>query len=168
MGTIKAKTHLEKLGFSETDKKKPKHDPIQIWVYENVQQIIAETVMKNSSESYEVLRPEWEAVIPYQNASYVTIVGFIDILVHLKGKFYDRNSLNDDRMEPYKTVFIEVKTEIPVLGELIRQMRAYQFYQNHKGVSTSFIIVSPDDSYKKILNEQGFYFYKYKDPSLLF
>lgn len=29
MGTIKAKTQLEKLGFADPDKKKPKHDPIQ-------------------------------------------------------------------------------------------------------------------------------------------
>lgn len=124
--------------------------------------------MKNSSEPYEVLFPAWEAPVPYQNGSFVTIVGYIDIKVHLKGRFYDRNSLNSDRMEPYTTVFIEVKTEIPSLGELIRQMRAYQFYQDHQGISTSYIIVSPDDSHKKILVEQGFYFYKYKDPSLLF
>jgi hypothetical protein len=168
MGTIKAKTHLEKLGFSETDKKKPKHDPIQTWVYENIKQIISETVMKDSSALYEVLLPQWEAPVPYQNGSYITIVGFIDIMVHLKGKFYNRNSLNNDRMEPYMAVFIEVKTEIPSLGELIRQMRAYQFYRDLQDVATSYIIVSPDDSHKKILVEQGFYFYKYKDPSLLF
>jgi len=31
MGHIKAKTHLETLGFSETDKKDPNHDKIQEW-----------------------------------------------------------------------------------------------------------------------------------------
>ncbi len=165
MGNIKAKTHLEKLGFSETDKKNPKHDTIQTWVYENIQQILSETVMKNHSEPYEILRPIWEYQVAYRNGSYSTIVGFIDIHVRLKGNFYDKNSINSDRMEPYKTIFIEVKTEIQSLGELIRQMRAYEFYQ---GDSTSYLIVSPDDSHKKILNEQGFYFYKYKDPSLLF
>lgn len=165
MGNIKAKTHLEKLGFSETDKKNPKHDTIQTWVYENIKQIICETVMKDSSDPYEIGETKWEHQVSHQNSYSKMIVGFIDIMVHLKGKFYDKNSLNYDHLESVKTIFIEVKTEIPSLGELIRQMRAYEFYQ---GDSTSYLIVSPDDSYKKILNEQGFYFYKYKDPSLLF
>ncbi len=163
MGNIKAKTHLEKLGFSETDKKNPKHDTIQKWVYENIQQIISETVMKNYSKPYEILRPKWESQVAYRNGSYTTIVGFIDIAVRLKGEFVDKK--NDGYIEPYKTIFIEVKTEIPSLGELIRQMRTYEFYQVDP---ISYLIVSPDDSYEQILNEQGYYFYKYKDPTLLF
>jgi hypothetical protein len=75
---------------------------------------------------------------------------------------------NDDytyEEERIKPIYIEVKTEIPSLGELIRQMRAYQAYLDS---FASYIIVAPDNRHEKILKEQGFYFYKYKDPSLLF
>lgn len=162
MGAIKAKTQLEKLGFSETDKKNPKHDTIQTWVYENIEQILSETVMKNSSEPYEIISTKWEHQIINHGVYSRTIVGYIDLMVHLKGEFFYKKG---DASEPNKQIFIEVKTEIPSLGELIRQMRAYQTYAHEL---TSYLIVSPDDSHKKILNEQGFYFYKYKDPSLLF
>lgn len=162
MGNIKAKTLIEKLGFSETDKKNLKHDTIQKWVYENIEQVITKTVMENYSKPYKILRPKWESQVVYRNGSYTTIVGFIDLLVRLKGEFVNKD---DDCIESYKTIFIEVKTEIPSLGELIRQMRAYEFCQDNL---TSYIIVSPDDRHMQILKEQGFYFYKYKDPTLLF
>lgn len=111
MGNIKAKTHLEKLGFSETDKKSPKHDAIQTWVYENIKQIVSETVMKNSSEPYEIVHTKWEHQIVHQSGYVRMIVGYIDIMVHLKGVFYDKNS---DCSEPHKQIFIEVKRKFRV------------------------------------------------------
>ena len=40
MGEIKAKTHLEKLGFSDGDKKDSKHDVIQKWVQKNIEKTL--------------------------------------------------------------------------------------------------------------------------------
>lgn len=40
MGQLKAKTLLEQFGFVDTDKKNPKHDTIQIWTYDNIEQIL--------------------------------------------------------------------------------------------------------------------------------
>lgn len=164
MGNVKAKTHLEKLGFSETDKKNPTHDKIQTWVYENIETVIKETVMKNNECQWKITKNKWEHEVIYKNGTYKTVVGFIDIMAEIKGVFhYDPES----KIQGYdlKQVFIEIKTEIPVLGELIRQIRAYQAYE---GLYTAYLIVSPDNRHEKILNEQGFYFYKYKDPALLF
>lgn len=164
MGNIKAKTHLEKLGFSEADKKKPNHDKIQTWVYENIETVIKETVMKKNKHPWKIKKNIWEHQVVYTNMSYKMLVGFIDIMAEIEGVFhFDPKS--EIQNYDYKPVFIEVKTEIPVLGELIRQMRAYQTYQ---GLYTAYVIVSPDDRHEKILKEQGFYFYKYKDPALLF
>lgn len=165
MGNIKAKTHLEKLGFSEPDKKKPTHDTIQTWVYQNIETVIKETVMLENEHQYKIVNNKWEHEVVYSKGNYKMVVGFIDILAEIKGVFHfdpDMRIQNYDK----KPVFIEVKTEIPSLGELIRQMRAYQAYQDN--YLTSYLIVSPDDRHEKILKEQGFYFYKYKDPSLLF
>lgn len=121
--------------------------------------------MCNNKHPYKITEVRWEHQIIYQSGTYRTIVGFIDIMVSLEGRFYYKNPVNDDDYETKNKVFIEVKTEIPSLGELIRQMRAYQSYE---GTFTYYLIVSPDDRHKKILNEQGFLFYKYKNPNQLF
>tara|TARA_R110002072_G_scaffold83545_3_gene189461 strand:- start:192 stop:686 length:495 start_codon:yes stop_codon:yes gene_type:complete len=164
MGRIKAKTHLEKLGFSETDKKNSKHDIIQTWTCDNIEKVLSETVMKNNPNPFKVLGTKWEHQIMHINGNFKMIVGYIDILVRIRGKFYFNNSKEYE--ECTKDILIEVKTQIPSLGELIRQMRAYQTYQtNHL---TEYLIVANDDRHEKTLNEQGFWFYKYKDPTQLF
>ena len=163
MGRIKAKTHLEKLGFSETDKKDSKHDVIQKWTYENIEKVIAETVMSKNPHPYKITTNKWEHQVMHTNGNYKMIVGYIDILVSIRGKFYFNDTKEYEEFT--KNVFIEVKTQIPSLGELIRQMRAYQAYGDR---FNSYLIVSPDDRHTKVLNEQGFWFYKYKDPNLLF
>lgn len=166
MGRIKAKSHLEKLGFSETDKKDSKHDIIQTWTYENIDKVISETIMYKNPHSYKLLHNRWEHQIMHINGNYKMIVGYIDILVCIQGKFYFSDTGKYE--ESKKNLFIEVKTQIPSLGMLIRQMRAYQAYQQGINDLTDYIIVSPDDRHKKVLNKQGFWFYKYKDPNLLF
>lgn len=50
----------------------------------------------------------------------------------------------------------EVKTKIPSLGELFRQIRMYQEY-----TSDPFVIVSPDDRYQQQIEAQGLKFVKY-------
>ena len=167
MGRIKAKTHLEKLGFSETDKKNSKHDIIQNWTCENIQKILSETIMKDNPNPFKVLGAKWEHQIMHINGNYRMIVGFIDLFVGIKGKFYFKNS--KEYVECTKDILIEVKTQIPSCGELIRQMRAYQSYENfERRHLTEYLIIANDDRHEKTLNEQGFWFYKYKDPTQLF
>jgi hypothetical protein len=52
----------------------------------------------------------------------------------------------------------EVKTRIPSLGELLRQMRTYQL---HLG-NVSLFVVCPDDRFAAPLKEQGIHFLKYE------
>lgn len=54
------------------------------------------------------------------------------------------------------TFFVEVKTKIPSLGELFRQLRMYKEYINNE-----IIVVCPDGTEKKLIESQGFRFYKY-------
>jgi len=163
MGQIKAKTHLEKLGFMDKDKKSSKHDIIQRWADVNIEKIIAETVMKKNPHPYIVKKAKWEHQIMFINGNYRMLVGYIDLMVQIEGSFYFSDTKKYE--ECTEEVFIEVKTAIPVLGELIRQLRAYQAYQTKR---TEYIVVAPDDSHSKTLKEQGIWFYKYKDPTQLF
>jgi len=55
----------------------------------------------------------------------------------------------------------EVKTVIPSLGELIRQIKMYRAYDKSK-----FFVVSPDDRFVKVLNEQGIGFLKYPEGTI--
>lgn len=63
-------------------------------------------------------------------------------------------------------VFVEVKTSIPSVGELLRQLNTYKEFLNSSG--NAFIVVAPDNSQERILKEQGYLFYKYEDPTKLF
>jgi virulence-associated protein VapD len=167
MGEIKAKTHLEKLGFNDSDKKSPNHDAIQKWAYDNIADIIAKTVMKKNPHPYKLSKPIWEDQVVNRNRDFKQVIGFIDLWVEIEGTFYFSR---DQEWHKHKTeVFIEVKTKIESLGALIRQMRAYQTFapQEYRAFS-EYIIVSPDDRHSETLIDQGFWFYKYNNPNELF
>lgn len=161
MGNLKAKTLIEKHGFRDIDKGSPKHDKIQLWVYENSHRIIDELFVKKS-QNFEIKEKRMEYEIIEHYNSYGTprkqIIGFVDLYVS-----YLREN---DRVEnKFPCVYFEIKTEIPSLGELIRQLN---FYKVYIGENSPIVVVSPDDRYEKYIIEQGFSFYKYQDPELLF
>ena len=153
MGQIKAKTHLEKLGFSDKDKKDSKHDVIQKWVEKNIKTVIEETCMIGNPNPFTIKSVKWEYPVNHISGNYKMLVGYVDIVAHIKGQIYFNDSKQYEEVDSY--VFIEVKTEIPSLGELIRQMRAYQNYNDKR---TSYVIVSPDDRHIETLESQGFLF----------
>lgn len=165
MGDIKAKTYLEKLGFADSDKKTTEHDIIQAWVYKNIKTILDETIMSKNPKPYEITNVKWEHQIIYTNSyNNHTLIGFADLMVSYKCEFYNKHS-ESYQMENGE-VIVEIKTKIPDLGSVIRQMRTYQTYQKH--YRTQYLVVSPDDRFPEILKEQGFWFYKYNDPTKLF
>ena len=52
-------------------------------------------------------------------------------------------------------VYFEVKATLPSAGELIRQIRMYQEY-----VQGEWVVISPDDRHRRILESQGIQFYQ--------
>jgi len=163
MGKIKAKTHLEKMGFKDPDRQETSHKVIQEWVYKNIDKVIAETVMAKNTKPYKIIQNKWEHEIIHVSGNYKALIGFIDLLAVIDGTFWFKDLNDYENMN--RKVFIEVKSKIPDLGELFRQMNSYRAYENR---DTLYVIVSPDDEKEQIIREQGFYFYKYKDPNLLF
>jgi len=131
----KAKTLIERMGFLDADRKRNSHDEMQIWVYRNFKSIIMKMypLVKYDDRPMEI-----KLEYPITDIRRNFVVGFVDV-------FCKKHSIG-----------IEVKTEIPVVGELIRQIQFYRQY-----TAASWIVVSPDDKNAEILKEQGIRFLKY-------
>ena len=160
MGQLKAKTLIEKHGFLDADKKTPEHDKIQKWVYKNAYKVIDDLFVKGT-ETFEIKQNVWEHEIIETTQNYASsskrVVGFIDLYVQ-----YLKPSNKIELAWP--EVYFEIKTSIPSVGELLRQLKYYQTFLGKR----RFVVVSSDDSCADILQEQGFYFYKYQDSEKLF
>ena len=108
----------------------------------------------------QITTKQWER--PIKSNDY--IIGFIDMAVffelpelniHIELAENNWNvtwSVQYSSYDGYEKncVYFEVKTEIPSLGELIRQVNMYKSY----GAKRIFV-VAPDDTHEKTLREQG-------------
>lgn len=117
-----------------------------------------------------ILKKEWEyPLVPGRGPAagggygYRAPVGYGDVLLvfmaPLASPSYDRN----DEIEGFHVaecpaeLLIEVKTELPTLGELLRQLKLYgTVFRGQQAV------VAPDARYAEILREQGFGFMLYR------
>ncbi len=101
------------------------------------------------------------------------IVGYADVLINtevprVSPKFKaDTTRRGHDVFEGYEIrwtgerevaprILVEAKSTLPTVGELMRQIQLYRTAFNGE-----IVVVSPDDSYAKILAEQGVKFVKY-------
>jgi len=148
----------EKMGFKDTDKGSPEHDKIQIWCHENIRQIISSVfpIRTKQNPEYKIQSLTWEyPVIQSGYNSSKFIVGFIDLFISISDADF------------YARIFIEIKTKIPSIGELIRQINFYKTYANPDNrKEIAFIVISPDDSFKNILSSQNIYFFKYENKDI--
>jgi hypothetical protein len=129
----------------------------------------------------QVLAKVWEDPVfkfDGRNNANKYLIGFVDMKIKFNdysvgydGFFkeqdrLDKTSLNIAGFPKWKisaheqSIFIEVKTQIKSLGELIRQIKMYQAYQ-----SGNYYVVSPDDNHRELLNQQGIGFIKYSPLS---
>ena len=105
----------------------------------------------------------WEA--PIQDKSYV--IGFVDFRVIIKfpiiciNEHLVVNSSHDrytwDPCEEEIIYNFEVKSTIPSLGELFRQIQLYKVYDKNQ-----FVIICPDNRFQEQIESQGLMFLKYK------
>lgn len=150
----KAKTLIERQGFLDPDRG-PNHDTIQIWVYNNIVSVLKSFSTEDKIFNVTTKKLEYPIV---QNGHYKVIVGFLDLLV--TGNLFDQ----EEKFIKSFAVAIEVKSVIPSIGDLVRQINFYRKFES----LTHWIVVSPDDHFAEILKQEGILFYKYKDPNLLF
>ncbi|MHA2265228.1 MAG: hypothetical protein ACXAEN_22770 [Candidatus Thorarchaeota archaeon] len=145
MAKPRATTIQQRFGFKDDDLKKPNHDMIMIWLDENINAVVNDLISKYPEqfidcEETAITNTIWEQ--PIMSGKYC--IGFIDMWI------------------PDYRICIEVKTEIPSVGELIRQIAMYKQYTISQPF---FAVVSPNDRFASVLESQGILFYKYTgDP----
>ena len=112
------------------------------------------------------IKSTWE--YPIKNGNFM--IGFVDMIIEYSATLELMVSYSDSR-EPLPrlprwyngkssgTMAFEVKSVMPSLGELVRQVRMYESFL-HK---IPFYIVSPDDRFASALKGQNIGFIKY-DP----
>ncbi len=137
-------------------------------IYQQIYPQLIQQAPKPDTIAIEKISRQWEYPIVDKNAKSNTryVIGFIDLHVSFKIKepsaSYGNtgNSIKDwDYGTCLKDILInfEVKTNIPSLGELLRQINLYKTYNNNK-----FVVVSPDDRFQSQLQSQGVGFLKYE------
>lgn len=160
MGTVKAKTLIEKHGFKDSDLTTPLHDKIMFWLVENIEQVINEIIIKDFTKfKIDSIKAEF----PIVNYSGYTrdnksVIGFLDLFVRIK------TEKTEDFPAQTRNIAIEIKSSIPSVGETIRQLNFYKSFSDYD----YYLIVSPDDRQIDFFEKQGFKFYKYKEDSELF
>jgi hypothetical protein len=140
------------------------HDDLMLWLESNVREKVSELGLEwrvNWRAGWQelgpcqipepiptrfpyLLRTLWERPI----SSRHRIEGYIDMTADFMiGKPVDAHV-------PLFRINFEVKPRIDSLGELIRQLRTYQFHLSQQ----PFVVVSPDCRHERIIREQGFLF----------
>jgi hypothetical protein len=139
-------------GFVDSDLATDMHDKVMIWLDTNIVKVLKGIAKKTNIDEAKI-DCKWEYPIVKGSAQYKSIVGYIDMFVFIDilGKENADGSVIYDKS--YKLAF-EVKSKIGSIGEVIRQIRQYQTFIR----PDSFIIVSPDDRFKDLLESQGVLF----------
>lgn len=128
-------TLLSRMGFQDSDLTTPLHDEIMLWL---------DARLRRKFPNLESII--WEHPVKRDNF----IIGYIDLLMC-------RRTLTGG-----DSVAFEVKTKIPSLGEVIRQIQTYRTTERIH--DRQYVIVCPDDRFAAALKGQGIGFLKY-DPS---
>jgi hypothetical protein len=148
----RATTIQQKFGFRDDDLRTPKHDEIMLWLNGNIKNVIGQVTGKHPK----IMEKIWEYPLSSgRDNQYV--IGFIDMLVRFD------ECITKDTTAPGEWICFEVKTSIPSLGELIRQVN---FYQKYLRSNPLFVIVSPDNRFATALRSQGIEFYHYNPNPL--
>ena len=186
MSTPKAHTLQQRFGFMDQDLTTPKHDAIMAWLDRSMetslegwlgleqawpaeaQAFVQDHVIVEAQAEYlrsvpaypvgtvRVDKKIWEAPVMTDRKF---IVGFLDLLVWYVCPYVTYG-------EPYLAVGrqhtcagFEVKTTIPSLGELFRQLSIYRAHFPGK-----IVVVSPDTRHAKTIIEQGYGFVDSEAP----
>ena len=188
MTTPRNRQKTPQLGFWDEEVSTPDHDQIQMWVYRNPQIILRvlypldydrgwqqqdahvyRGAKRFSPEQWEVItrtkRPAMHAMITLEKpllGAGNRYLGYIDLymeafIAHLVKSDEDVQQIENTLAQKGK-IYIEVKTSTPNLGELMRQINLYRSAE----AGMNFVVVSPDDRFADVLEEQGIRFIKYQ------
>lgn len=167
MADPRATTIAQRFGFQDPDLKTPGHDEIMVWLDTYAETILQTIIPEEQWDDPDCPYPGWSLKVtgkhweqPIADGKYV--IGFVDMVVK-----YETPSLGGtgtfmagkERKQleyPNHSACFEVKTSIPSIGELIRQINMYRKYEPW----STYIVVSPDNRFESILKSQGILFFQ--------
>jgi hypothetical protein len=138
---------MAKAPFQDPDLHTPAHDAIMMWLEENAADVVSphcEFLRRGGSQA--IVVTTWEKPVIYAGG-----VRYIDMVI----------DANYGALEFH--LLCEVKPVIRSIGELIRQLRQYEPRSSHGGM-VRVAVVSPDDRFRAIIENQGFVFIKAPTP----
>jgi len=122
-----------------------KHDKMQVYVYENIKDIIMGLSKSDIDKNdIKILKIELEKPVFKTCYNSKTIVGYIDVFVQFEIK------------DSFVQIAIELKPKIYSLGELIRQVKTYETYC-YKYI---YAVLCYEDNYKNVIESQNIRFMK--------
>lgn len=154
------------MGFEDNDLKTATHDEIMLWIDRNAEQVAADVLTQHGINflASRVTNKVWEA--PITSATGGRAIGFIDMYMQVEIDF-DREGGTSTTTYG---LLVEAKSKIASLGEVIRQIRAYQTgrpanvgYARTQNYLCA--IVCPDDRFAAVLNSQKIAFIKSPEPT---
>jgi hypothetical protein len=151
----RAQTLIERLGFQDPDRKSNKHDEIQLWTYNHIDEVLKSLSSPGKKFDIHYKALEYPIKLAWNSS---TIVGYVDLFV--SGFIIG----GQDEPKRFAAAF-EIKSEIRCFGDLVRQIN---FYRQYDYCGSTWIVISPDERYRTILREQGIFFIRYKSPNELF
>ena len=159
-------TDRQSIIFADEDLKKSDHDEIMLWLDTNVEtllnQVIYPGLTQEQIDTYldepAEIKKSWQQPIISATGE---IVGFIDMIIS-----YDRADTSGDDIS--KVFFFDVRTEIPSLGELIREINTYKLYLGfEESWIYSYVVICPDDRYAGVLKSQEIDFWQYDQKDVV-
>lgn len=188
----KASTLQERMGFRDDELSTPKHDEIMLWLDENAERLAPwmasqHPYHRSAAQKLKAEHPDlkdhpifppngvkveektWEWPVKNRNEY---IVGFVDMRIKMRTLAEIGYSVTESGGVVWKwkegwnnfNALIEVKPSISSVGELIRQIRAYQTSVSgigpHTLIGPAFYVCCPDDRVSGILADQGIGFIK--------
>jgi len=143
--------------FNDSDRKDLLHDQITMWAQENAGYIYYEVnknrINEHNSEdsllaTLDNLKCIWEQPL-HRERNF--IAGYADLLIT-----YDGESKTN-----FHGIACEIKPRIDSIADVIRQIRYYKTLNIEGYMIAEFCVISPDDRYAKLLEDQDIHFIKY-------
>jgi len=130
---------------------------------------IREFCEKNKRPAPKIVKTRLETVLQTRSGyqgNFLRIVGYADLIIEIERPVVDERSNRaleicwDSTLDGRKpaSILVEVKSSIPILGDLLRQLNLYK-----TTFDGAIVVVSPDNRYAEKIREQGFHFVKHED-----
>lgn len=151
-------TLLSAMGFEDADLKTAAHDEIMLWIDSHAEKVAAQALAQCGINclSSRVVKKSWEVPI---TANGGRTIGFIDMYMQVDIDFGREDGLSTASYG----ILVEAKSKITSLGEVIRQIRAYEMGRPSNVGSARMsgylsAIVCPDSRFSSVLNSQSIAF----------